>query len=346
MLAERDPRVLLGLARVAAAKADVPWLEVRLLQPAAVDGLRVARAELADRVATARRTADDALGAAPQDPRALTAKLESLRLAGDTQAARGYVVAIFGQASQPETAYALGALDLDAPASPWPTVIDRLRVATSASSSPGRARAALVCALAKSGDAAGAKAELTKLDSQTRPYPLSPELHAWLDPATNAAPGGSAAPDSASPASSEAPAPSAAPAPSDAARAPDAAHGHGAAGPTPLQAAGDALGRGELDRAEHIYEGLLATDPNDSQAESGLGDVARLRREPGAAIAAYKRALQSNPSYLPALLGLADTEWTTGDQEAAGKTYKRIVDDFPDGMYPGYVKRRLGPSGP
>ena len=39
-LAEHDPRVLLDEARVAAAKADIPWLKMRLLPPDAKDDMR------------------------------------------------------------------------------------------------------------------------------------------------------------------------------------------------------------------------------------------------------------------------------------------------------------------
>jgi tetratricopeptide (TPR) repeat protein len=348
VVGEHDARVLLGLARVAGAKADVPWLRVRLLQPEATDASRVARAELAERVATARRTADDALAAAPQDPRALTAKLDALRLAGDLPGARGYTTAVLGQATQPEAAYALAALDLDAPAAFSTVVIDRLRLAIGSAPASGRARAALVCALAKSDDIVGAKAELASLDAQPRPYPVLPELHAWLDRATAATAGVPAAPsDTTASVANGAPSASAAPAaaapPPEATGAPSKAD-RASGGVTALQAAGQAINRGDLDQAERIYGGLLATVPYDSQAQSGLGDIARLRREPGAAIAAYSRALQSNPSYLPALLGLGDTQWTIGDHDGAVKTYQRIVDSFPTGIYPSYVRRRLEES--
>ena len=68
VLADRDRRVLVGQARVAAAKADIPWLKLRLLPPGATESARVTGAELEERVAVARHVADDALSAAPQDP--------------------------------------------------------------------------------------------------------------------------------------------------------------------------------------------------------------------------------------------------------------------------------------
>jgi hypothetical protein len=59
------------------------------------------------------------------------------------------------------------------------------------------------------------------------------------------------------------------------------------------------------------------------------------------AIASYKRAIAVNPSYLPALLGLADTQWASGDRASATRVYKEIVDRFPEGTYPAYVKQRV-----
>jgi tetratricopeptide (TPR) repeat protein len=348
VLTNGDLRVLVGEARVAAAKADIPWLKMRLLPPGAAEELRVTRAELDQRVATARRTADDALSVAPQDPSAVRAKLDALRLGGDSQTARGLVVAVFAQASEAETAYVLAALDLADPASPWPTIVDRLRAAAEAERGGGRARAALVYALARSGDVAGARAELAKLDAQPRPYPLLPLLHAWLGLDGKAAP---AAMPAESPAASAAPsspeAPGQAPAPAATAiTTPPAGEPIRAALPTTLQAASQAINRGEFERAERIYQGIIATDPNDSQALTGLGDVLRLRSDPWGAIEAYQRAIKINPSYLPAQLGLADTQWGRGDQAGAARTYKHIVDHFPDGMYPQYVAQRAGPVGP
>jgi tetratricopeptide (TPR) repeat protein len=347
VLADRDRRVLVGQTRVAAAKADIPWLKLRLLPPGATESARVASAELEERVAVARHVADDALSAAPQDPGAMRAKLDALRLAGDAQAARGYVVAVFAQAADPETAYVLAALDLGQPASPWATVVERLRVATGPAGN-GRARAALVYALAKSGDLTGAKTELAKLDAQARPYPLLPDLHAWLgtDRATANNAGKPPEPASTASASAAAPAPSADSSGSRAAGpgiAPPAGEPVHPSGPSTVQAANQAIGRGEFERAERIYQGILATEPNDSQALTGLGDVLRLRTDPWGAIEAYQHAMRVNPSYLPAQLGLADTQWSQGDQSGAARSYRRILDHFPDGMYPAYVSQRAAP---
>jgi tetratricopeptide (TPR) repeat protein len=345
VLTERDPRVLVGQARVAATKADIPWLKTRLLAADAIEEARTTKAELDERVAVARHAADEAEAAAPRDPRALRAKLDALRLGGDLEAARGYVVAVFAQASEPETAYVLAALDLAQPASPIAAVVDRLRLATASDPPAARAAAALVYALVRSGDASGAKAVLSKLDATARSSPLLPSLHAWVGSDRRlVAPEPTAAP-SAAPTSSDSPA--SAPAQGGAAApAVEPVRVNGATPQSTLQAAADAMHRGDADRAERIYQAILAGNPNESQALSGLGDVLRTRNDPWGAIDVYKRAIGVNPSYLPALLGLGDTQWAQNDHAGATRTYKRIVDHFPDGTYPDYVTQRAAQSQP
>jgi tetratricopeptide (TPR) repeat protein len=341
VLTDHDPRVLLDVARVAAAKAEVPWLKLRLLPPGAADEARLTKLQLDEQVAAALQTADDALAVAPHDPDALRAKLDALRLAGDVDGARGYVVAVFSQAAQPETAYALAALDLLQASPPWATIVDRLRLAADGEGTAGRARAALVYALAKSGDAAGAKVELAKLDALPRPYPLLAALHA-LDPldarrGLDAMP----APSPLAAASTSVQVPPANTTVATVASPPPAPAGVvSATGDTTFQAAAEAVRRGEYDRAERIYQGIVAMHPRDSQALSGLGDVRRLHNDPWGAIDAYQRAIEINPSYLPALVGLADTQWARGDRDAATRSYKKIVDRFPETMVPAYVSQR------
>src|SRR5207244_1500195 len=111
-LAEKDPHVLLDLARLAASRADVLWLKSRLLPAEATDEHRVVRDRLAELGAGARRAADDAIGVAPDDPAALRAKIDALRISGDRDGARALVSKIAPSASQPESAYVLAALDL------------------------------------------------------------------------------------------------------------------------------------------------------------------------------------------------------------------------------------------
>ena len=361
-LAEKDPRVLLDEARVASAKADLPWLRLRLLPAEASDDLRATKAQLDERVQSARRAADDALSAAPSDPSAVRAKIDALRLGGDATSARGYVGKIIAQASQPETSFALAALDLAEPEPLWATVIARLRTASAGEGSAGRARAALVYALAMSRDASGARAELERLDAQARRYPLLPDLHAFVDrtvprsaaavanAARTASQRGEAAPAQAAVAVAPPSAVSAGSARPGASQATNTAAGRTEAA-TPggrggMQAAAQAIRKRDFERARQIYEGILAKEPNDSEAVAGLGDTARLQGDTAGATAAYKRAIAINPSYLPALLGLADMKWSSGDRAGAVRAYSDLVDRFPEGTYPAYVKQRAEGSPP
>jgi tetratricopeptide (TPR) repeat protein len=231
-------------------------------------------------------------------------------------------------------------------------VTERLRLAAAGEGNAGRARAALVYALAKSGDAAGAKAELTKLDALTRPYPILPALHALVDRGSGkvaAADAGAAPPSSTRTASGTAgPAAVGATAVAGGATGTEApvaaAGGAGDAIPTDprvaIQAAAMAVRTGQLVRARQIYESIVARNPGDSEALAGLGDIARLDGDPPLAISRYKHAIAVNPSYLPALLGLADTQWSSGDKTSAVHGYSEIADRFPEGTYPAYVKQR------
>jgi tetratricopeptide (TPR) repeat protein len=348
-LAEHDLRVLVDEARVAAARADVPWLAMKLLPPDAKDLVRTTKAELDDRVARARKAADAALAVAPEDVSAVRAHIDALRLAGDRDAARKEVAKI-AQAAQPETAYVLAALDLAEPDPLWTTVIDRLHVAAGAEGNAGRARAALVYALARSGDTAGAKTELAKLDAMVRPYPLLPQLHAFVDktPVKTALDGGVAAnvPNVAVSALPQQPAAGQVGGGAGAGAGDTDQPGVPGASTSAMKAAQAAIRKGDWNRARQIYEALVARNPNDSEALAGLGDVARASGDMAGAMSAYKRALSVNPSYLPALVGLADTQWASGDRGSAVRAYKDIVDRFPEGTYPGYVKTRAEGGAP
>jgi tetratricopeptide (TPR) repeat protein len=275
------------------------------------------------------------------------ARIDALRLAGARDDARSNVSRLGSLTTQPETAYVLAALDLAEPQPVWATVIERLRTAAAAEGTAGRARAALIYALAQSGDVPGARAELVKIDTAARPYPLLPNLHAFLDASGDKGrPAASASASSRAPAKTPESAPAAPPAP-----APQAAVGAAGAGDSDprnaMQNAALAIKRADFARARQIYQSIVDRNPNDSEAVSGLGDVARLQGDSLGAIASYKRAIAINPSYLPALLGLADTEWVRGDRTSATKTYKDVVDRFPEGTYPAYVSKRIeGASAP
>ena len=350
-LAEHDPRVLLDEARVAAAKTDVPWLE---LAPAARRrDRRAPRDEGAARPTGCRgraRRPTTRVAAAPDDPAALRAQGRRAAAARASATPRGATCSkIIAQASQPETAYVLAALDLAEPEPLWTTVIDRLRLAAAGEGNAGRARAALVYALAKSGDVAGARAELAKLDALTRPYPLLPHLHAFVDKAPgegDALDGGVAANGAARRAE----------------RAADAARraGHrrrgerrrsggtrpGEAATGGMKAAAQAIRKGDWNRARQIYEALVSRNPSDSEALSGLGDVERAQGELGGRHQRVQARARGQP-VVPAgaARGGRHAVGERRPRRARSARYKDIVDRFPEGTYPSYVKTRAEAAG-
>lgn len=343
-LSERDARVLLGVARLAAARADVLWLKSRLLPSDAADEHRLARDGLAELAQSARVAADAALAVAAADPAALRAKIDALRISGDRDGARALVVKLNASAPAPETAYVLAALDLADSEQLWPSIIERLRVAAAAESGPGRARALLVYALARSGDAAGAKAEVERLAGMARQHALLPQLRAFADRAKSAPPpvasSGTTKPDAGALAAVAASPPGPG--------APQAAGAGPPSGdPRVLVAQAEAArAKGSYEKARLLYSAALDRNPNDSEALHGLAAIAHAQRDLAGAKASYKRVLAINPMYLPALVGLADVEWESGERASASKTYKEIVDRFPPGTYPARIQQRLEGAAP
>jgi predicted Zn finger-like uncharacterized protein len=329
-LSEKEPKLLLSVARLASSRADVQWLRMRLLAPDAADDARVTRESLGDLSQRARKAADDAIAVAPEDPAALRAKIDALRISGERDQARGFVAKIIGAAQQPETAYVLAVLDLAEPEPLWQSVIERLRTAAAADGGGGRARAMLVYALARSGDPAQARQELDRLAALPRPHPLLGLLRAFVDhaPGRPKTLDGGVSPDTLK----------------------DAHVGAGgtrAVDPRALISLAEAAKqRGDFDKARTLFSQALDKNPQDSEALNGLAEIAYASRDLGAARSAYKRVLATNGGYLPALVGLADVEWEAGDRATAAKLYKDITDRFPEGAYPARVKQRIEAAAP
>ncbi|WP_437634499.1 zinc-ribbon domain-containing protein [Sorangium sp. So ce854] len=221
-LAEDDPRVAAELAELETASAEVRWLRLQLLAPEDPDR-EAMRHELEAALARADKAIEHALRVAREDARVKRAAIDLRRMQGDLAAARGLVGTISAESAQPENALTLAALDLAEAYPSWAAVLPRIDAATSSERIPGRARALLVYALARSGDLAAARAENESLLGMSRPHPLGHPLRAFIDRLEKArgTPDGGAAP--ASSARGEGPAAgSAAPAPSPAPAAPAA----------------------------------------------------------------------------------------------------------------------------
>jgi len=332
-LAERDPRVLIDLARLDAARADADWLKVRLLSTSQPDVIAAAKRQAQQSAQRALKVANQAGEVAPDDPRMARAKIDALRLAGDLAGARMLVARVGAIGAQPETAYVLAALDLAEESPNWPAVVDRLKAAAAGESSPGRGHGALVYALARSGDLHLAKTELEKIAAAPKPYPMLAELRAFVAHSVPALPeldggkreGAIAAAVEARPAAEE-------------------PRGEGeSAGNyrSLLQQATQAAAAHNYDRAEQLFRSALAKNPGDTEALGGLGDVARARGNPSLARGYYERVLANNPHYLPALGALADIKWDSGDHAGAAKLYRDIVDTASEGPLAQRAKDRI-----
>ncbi|HWZ91192.1 MAG TPA: zinc-ribbon domain-containing protein [Polyangiaceae bacterium] len=346
VLAEKDPAVLTALARLETLRTDVTWLKLRLLDPNSTDLVQATYRELARRVGKARVAVDRAFAVSPEDPAVLRARVDVLRLSGEGDKAREWIAPLSSNASVPENAYVLAALDLGEPSPVWPSVIDRLRTAAAAERDPGRARAALIYALARAGRMSEAQAEFTKIDGRTKPHPLLEELRAFLQRASTASDAGvDAAPKLAAvdptklpkldTLRGEEPEPAAA----AAAAAPAAPGGDFRAR---LSQAATALREGDLSRAEQLYDSVLSEQPNNTEALSGLGDVAKQRRDPATAARMYDRVLAQNPSYLPAILASADQKWDSGDKKGALVLYRQLLEQAgPSSQYGAHAAARI-----
>ncbi len=321
-LAEQDASVLVAQARLEAARADIVWLKLRLLDPKADEVIQTTHQELAGRVRRALATAAAAEAVAPEDASVIRARVDALRLQGEIQKARAHVAPIATTVGQAETAYVVAALDLAEKEPSWSSVIERLRVAVAAETGPGRASAALVYALTRSGALPAAKQELEKIAAAVRPHPLVNQLREFVRRHEQAADAGAdellTMDPSNLPVISEGPI----------AGSPVPVAGDLPAGDfrTLLTQASAALRAGELDKAERLYRGVLAKQPGNTEALAGLGDISARRKDPAAAKEAYDQVLEQNPNYLPALLGKADQSWAAGDHAAAVRLYQRVLE--------------------
>src|SRR6478609_3540572 len=335
-LAEKDPAVLTALARLETLRADVSWLKLRIIDPASTDLVQATYRELGRRVGKAHTAVDRAFAVSPEDPAVLRARVDALRLNGEADKAREWLGPLSANASVPENAYVLAALDLADPAPVWPSVIDRLRTAAAAERDPGRARSALIYALARASRVSEAEAEFAKIDRRPKPHPLLEELRAFLLRAKRSVEAAGDAPAKiAAVDTSKLPKLDTSPAPEDARPVSGDFR-------TRLAQASVALRQADLARAARLYESVLAEQPHNTEALSGLADVAKARHDPALAAKMYDRVLSENPNYWPAILASADQKWDAGDRAGAVALYRRLVEQAgPNSEYGARAAARL-----
>lgn len=348
-----DPRVASEQARLEVARAELLWTQQRLnaaLEAAKARALeksppsrrKKTEAELAadalaatkeasekkvleqsfqERLTKAKAAVGVALKQAPSAIDVVRSQVDTLRLDGQTSQARTLVSALSAQASDPDNAYSLGALDLAEGPAGYPAAIDRLRVAARSEEALGKARPLLIYALTKT-DPAAASAELDKLQTIAPTHRALPALRALVElEKSKLVPEPEVAPRKAAP-------PPAAPA---AAAAPEAAK-PAAPKPPPVDTSKATLAKatelhdqGDLEGAEGLYQQVLQRSPNNIPALSGLGDIARQRRENATAAVYYDQILKQDRNHVPTLMARADMYWEGGNRILAVALYRRSL---------------------
>jgi predicted Zn finger-like uncharacterized protein len=321
-LADRDPTVLAARARLDTLRADLAWLKLRLLDPSTTALVQDTQRELGRLAGKARAAVEAAFAVAPEDPSVARARVDALRIAGEETKAREWIAPIAANAADPQNAYVLAALDLAEAAPVWSTVIDRLRAASVSEQEAARARGALVYALVRAGRVVEAETELAKVSGGSYQHPLAEELKDFVSRFSAPLDGGvDASRDAAATAESARAAAAAAPA----GDAPEPSAGSGDFRARLRQAA-QAMSSGEYALAQELYQSVTSELPGNTEALSGLADVARRRGDSATAQRLYEQVLSSNPSYLPALTALADLKWSSGDRKGAISYYRRVLE--------------------
>lgn len=319
-LAENDPAVLRELARLEALRADLLWLRLRLLDPKSEQLVQATHRQLGARVGRAEQAVERAKQHAAEDPSVKRAEIDVLRLAGKLERARQLVAAIAERATEPENAYVLAALDLADKSPVLSSVVERLRAAAAPERGLGRSRALLVYALVRDGQLAAAATELSKAGDRAKSHPLFDELESFIQRHQELADAGTdAALEVATVDPSTLPM-------LDTTAGANEEHVDTGNFRAQLTQAASAVKKGDLDRAEKLYKAVLASQPGNTEALSGLGDVARLKRDPDTAKEMYEKVLEKNPSYLPALVASADQKWDSGDRKGAIAIYRRVLE--------------------
>lgn len=328
-LAPSDPRVARALARLAVIRADVSWLELRLVPTGDPERVAVEKSQR-DTLELANKAVDRALALAASDPEVARIQMDMLRIRGDLLGARALVERVASVSAQGETSLALGALDLAEPTPAWPSVIERLGRAAEQEGQLGRARSMLVYAYASSGDGTRARQELERLAERPRTHPLEGRLRKLVEASPRTEPSAVSADGL----------PSAAPTGSGAMPT-----GEGSTLDS-LTAASEALRAGQTRKAEEIYQRLHDREPGNTEALAGLAAVARANGSTARAMMLYQRVLDQNPNYVPAILALADLKWSAGDRGAAAALYRRALQMGISGANAERARERSGAAEP
>jgi predicted Zn finger-like uncharacterized protein len=360
VLAETDPGVAVGVAKLEVARAEPAWLIQRV--NAVLDAAAAERDKEKDKPPKRRKPTDAEIAAeneaaqkkaferkqlelsfqdrlkqiktavasanfrAPTAPDTIRARVDELRLEGQLKEARALLAPVSGSTGDPETAFTLGALDVAEGESGYASAIERLRSAARTEEGLGRARALLIFALAQTGDAAAASAELEKLQTLAPQHPALASLRSLLELAQSK----QAPPEEPRrPIARAQSAPSQRPASANVAAAATNSANNSSSGGEDVQSllsqAGTLQRSGDIDGAERIYQGILTRSPKNIPALSGLADIARQRKAIITATNLYDQILKIDRNHVPTLMSRADLYWGAGNRILAVALYRRAL---------------------
>ena len=312
----RDARWLTLTARYDIVRADMSWLAVQLADASDTKRTGALQRELSENVVQSLKALKAVESLGSKDPELDPIRLDALRLAGELEKARTFAASLRSNTLTPDLAYSLASLELTQQNPRLKEVFDWLGQARAQDSGLGRAPLVLVLACVIGNRLESARAEVQRLRLAPRAHPLLTEIEAYVRRiADNAEAAQASAPDAGF------------------ASVADAGEVETLADVTRegdfrlrLRRAVEALSRNELTRAEQFFRSVLAERPRDTEALTGLGDVARRHGNTANAISYYQRVLANNGQYLPALSALADMKLKTGDRTSAAALYRRIVE--------------------
>lgn len=335
VLAENEPRIAFGLARLAAARADQEWLRLRLIASDA-DAVKARVERELERRKEQLAAAMAELDESDTSHRAALLETDAARIRGEVDAARQRVHDSAFDVTEPEVAYVLAMLDLTGDSPGWSTVIERLRTALVAEGGLGRARSALVFALASSGNAGEARRELEQLAESQQRHPLLEDLKVFVSNQVDEQLAAEEA-EGTEPALGQQPAEPVEIDGDDSAA--DGPQGKSTASAEWfLHEAAAARRSGDLNGAKKRYARALQLKPGNISALSGLGAIARMQGNYQEAKKHYDSVLAQSPSNAQALAGGADARWLMGSREAAVQMYRKI----PAGtVYSAVAQRRI-----
>jgi tetratricopeptide (TPR) repeat protein len=102
-----------------------------------------------------------------------------------------------------------------------------------------------------------------------------------------------------------------------------------------------ALENGQTGKAQKLYDEALRMQPNGVAAMAGSAYVLLDRQKPLAAIDTFKRALNGSPGYAPALFGLGEAYRLQGQPGQAIAAYKRYLESSPSGEDAPAARRQI-----